>query len=155
MSVLADPLAAGPDGGVPSAGYYRRFRELLDAGAGCTEAVSLGDAHGLAPGGRFLFEADGPPAAQLAEGPVPRVVRQNLPPLSAGRGPSGRQGVAYLPVLPRVTLLIVGGGHVGQAVARLAAEVDFDVWVVDDRESYASRQRFPTARRLLVGDIGA
>src|SRR5256885_4639782 len=53
-----------------------------------------------------------------------------------------------LPVLPRVSLLIVGGGHVGQAVARLAADVDFDVWVVDDRELYASRQRFPMARRL-------
>jgi xanthine dehydrogenase accessory factor len=57
--------------------------------------------------------------------------------------------------LPRVTLLIVGGGHVGQAVARLAAEVDFEVWVLDDREAYASRERFPSASRLLVGDIGA
>jgi len=35
--------------------------------------------------------------------------------------------------LPRITLLIVGGGHVGQAVAKLAAAVDFDVWVLDDR----------------------
>src|SRR5262249_62318295 len=114
---------------------------------------SRGEAHGLGPGAGFLFEADGLPAAQLAAGPVPGVVRQNLPPLSARPGPSVRQGVAYLPVLPRVTLLIVGGGHVGQAVARLAAEVDFDIWVVDDRELYSNRQRFPMARRLLVGDI--
>jgi xanthine dehydrogenase accessory factor len=64
------------------------------------------------------------------------------------------QGVSYLPVLPRITLLIVGGGHVGQAVARLAAEVDFDIWVLDDRARYASRERFPAAGRLLVGDIG-
>jgi xanthine dehydrogenase accessory factor len=54
-----------------------------------------------------------------------------------------------------VTLLIVGGGHVGQAVARLADEVDFDIWVLDDRETYASPERFPAAKRLLVGDIGA
>jgi xanthine dehydrogenase accessory factor len=66
-----------------------------------------------------------------------------------------QHGVAYLPVLPRVTLLLVGGGHVGQAVARLASEVDFDVWVLDDRAAYASRERFPAASRLLVGDIGA
>jgi xanthine dehydrogenase accessory factor len=39
-------------------------------------------------------------------------------------------------------------------VARLAADVDFEVWVVDDRERYASRERFPSARRLMVGDIG-
>jgi xanthine dehydrogenase accessory factor len=56
--------------------------------------------------------------------------------------------------LPRITLLIVGGGHVGQAVAKLAAEVDFDIWVLDDRERYASRERFPSAQRLVVGEIG-
>src|SRR5207247_1204647 len=32
---------------------------------------------------------------------------------------------------------------------------DFDIWVIDDRELYANRQRFPMAHRLLVGDIGA
>jgi len=63
--------------------------------------------------------------------------------------------VAYLPLLPRCRLIIVGGGHVGQAVARLASEVEFDVWVVDDRELYANPQRFPAAKRHIVGDIGA
>jgi xanthine dehydrogenase accessory factor len=62
-------------------------------------------------------------------------------------------GVAFLPLLPRVRLVIVGGGHVGQAVARLAAEVDFDIWVVDDRESIVSAERFPTAEKRLSGDI--
>src|SRR5947209_18655451 len=33
MSILADPLTAGPDG-ISSADYYRRLHELLDAGAG-------------------------------------------------------------------------------------------------------------------------
>jgi xanthine dehydrogenase accessory factor len=65
-----------------------------------------------------------------------------------------RKGIAYLPILPRIRLLIVGGGHVGTAVAKLAAEVDFDIWAADDREKYANRERFPTASRLLVGDIG-
>ena len=64
-----------------------------------------------------------------------------------------QHGIAYLPILPRITLLIVGGGHVGQAVAKLAAEVDFDIWVLDDRERYASRERFP-GRAGCVGDIG-
>jgi xanthine dehydrogenase accessory factor len=68
---------------------------------------------------------------------------------------SVQHGIAYLPILPRITLFIVGGGHVGQAVARLAADVDFEIWVLDDRERYASRERFPSAHRILVGDIGA
>src|SRR5207253_4935069 len=31
----------------------------------------------------------------------------------------------------------------------------FRSWVLDDRAPYANRERFPSARRLLVGDIGA
>ena len=67
--------------------------------------------------------------------------------------PAVRSGVAYLPTLPRVRLVIVGAGHVGQGVAKLAAEVDFDVWVVDDRQQYANAERFPTASRRIVGPI--
>src|SRR5439155_18994425 len=62
--------------------------------------------------------------------------------------------IAYLPAPPRVTLLLVGGGHVGQAVARLASEVGFDIWVLDDRGRFVSPERFPTASRRFVGDIG-
>src|SRR5262249_22275145 len=105
-------------------------------------------------GSRYLFDPEGRPAAQIGEGPVPETVVRSLAPLEQRPGPSARHGVAYLPVLPRVRLLVVGGGHVGPAVARLAAEVDFDVWVLDDRERYAGRDRFPQVQRLLVGDIG-
>jgi xanthine dehydrogenase accessory factor len=149
MSILADPLrdAAAAD-------YYRCFRELLDAGQGCTEAVVIGPAVGVPPGSRYLFDGHGQPAARLAEGPIPEAVQRNLRPLSDRPGPATRDGIAFLPVLPRITLLIVGGGHVGQAVARLAAEVDFDIWVMDDRAAYANRERFPQAQRLIVGDIG-
>jgi xanthine dehydrogenase accessory factor len=38
-------------------------------------------------------------------------------------------------------------------VADLAADVDFDVWVVDDREQYCNQDRFPRAHRLIVGPI--
>jgi xanthine dehydrogenase accessory factor len=86
---------------------------------------------------------------------MPTEILDHLLPLSRRPEPAVRHGIAYLPILPRITLLIVGGGHVGQAVARLATEIDFDVWVLDDRESYASRERFPRAQKLFVGDIGS
>jgi xanthine dehydrogenase accessory factor len=105
-------------------------------------------------GDRFLFDASGQLVAQTTDAALSPEIPQALVPLTQRPAPFGRQGIAYLPVLPRITLLIVGAGHVGQAVARLAAEVDFDVWVLDDRDSYASRERFPSAQRLLVGDIG-
>ena len=155
MSILADPLAA--DGRRARAtDYYRAFRELVEGGKGCTEAVvTEARAAPLRVGDRWLFDAAGRPAARLSETGTPEDILRHLPPLAKRPRPSSQQGVAYLPILPRITLLIVGGGHVGQAVARLAAEVDFEVWVVDDRERYASRERFPAARRLLTGDIGA
>ena len=154
MTILADPLAGAT---LPTAGgYYRRFRELVEQGRGCTEAVITTDqTPGAAVGSRFLFDADGRPAAQTGPGPVPEEVTRHLVPVRQRPRPSVHRGIAYLPVLPRITLLIVGGGHVGQYVGKLAAEVDFEVWVLDDRETYANRQRFPVARRILVGDIGS
>ena len=146
MTILADPS--------PPADYYRRLRELIEGGRGCTEAVAVAETSGLPPASRCLFDAAGSVVARHGMTDVPAAVREQLAPLSARPAPALRQGIAYLPVLPRITLLIVGGGHVGQAVARLASEVDFDIWVVDDRETYASAERFPTARRRLVGDIG-
>jgi xanthine dehydrogenase accessory factor len=147
--ILADPLGAARRGAARE--YYTRFRMLVESGRGCTEAVALS---GPGAGGRFLFDADGGPAARLAPGEQPEAVARNLQPLHKRPRAYVIGGVAYLPVVPRVTVLLVGGGHVSQAVARLAAEVDFDVWVLDDRAAYASRERFPAAKRLLVGDIG-
>jgi xanthine dehydrogenase accessory factor len=47
----------------------------------------------------------------------------------------------------------VGGGHVGKAVADLAADLEFDVWIVDDRAEFASTERFPRAERRVAGPI--
>jgi xanthine dehydrogenase accessory factor len=49
----------------------------------------------------------------------------------------------------------VGAGHVGLHLARLAQEVGFRVHVVDDREKFANRERFPTAAEVAVEDIPA
>lgn len=51
------------------------------------------------------------------------------------------------------TLLIAGAGHVGQALAALAAKLDFHVIVVDDRAEFASAARFPENTTLIVQDI--
>jgi xanthine dehydrogenase accessory factor len=156
MTILADPRAASNTNGQrqPAAVYYGLLRRLVESGSGCTEAVATTDAAGLPVGTRLLFDADGRLAAQLGGGEMPEAVRRHLVPVRRRPRPALYTGVAYLPVLPRITLLIVGGGHVGQAVGRLAAEVDFDVWVLDDREPFVSAERFPAAKRRLVGDIG-
>jgi xanthine dehydrogenase accessory factor len=59
------------------------------------------------------------------------------------------------PVLPLPVLLIVGAGHVGQALAAQAALTGFDLAVIDDRDDLMRPDAFPDGTRLLHGDIPA
>ena len=47
-------------------------------------------------------------------------------------------------------LVLCGGGHVAKAIAPLAKSLGFRVFVTDDREEFASGDRFPEAGTLLV-----
>jgi xanthine dehydrogenase accessory factor len=153
MSILAEPLTAKVSHRLRS--YYEHFRRIVEAGAGCTEAVVVAPERANVPiGSRYLFDADSSLIDQVGGAALPDIVQQGLTPLEKRPKPNHQHGVAYLPVLPRITLLLVGGGHVGQAVAKLGAELDFDVWVLDDRAAYANPQRFPAAQRHIIGDIG-
>jgi xanthine dehydrogenase accessory factor len=154
MAILGQPLTAGSALLDAAAGYYHRLHDIAERGTGHTEAIVIGDALVLPVGDRYLFGAAGEPVAQLAERPAWEVVATQLDPLAARPKPGTRQGVAYVPTLPRITLLLVGGGHVGQAVAKLASEVGFDIWALDDRDRFVSVERFPAASGRLVGDIG-
>lgn len=55
------------------------------------------------------------------------------------------------PLLPEESLLILGGGHVGLALARAAAGLGFQVTVADDRTDFASPGRFPQGIKTLAG----
>lgn len=54
--------------------------------------------------------------------------------------------------LPERTVLCVGGGHVGRAVAACAASLDFRVAVLDSREEMLNAQSFPKAALLILGE---
>lgn len=61
--------------------------------------------------------------------------------------------VYFEPILPRPTLLIAGAGHIGAAVAQIGSLCGFEVVVVDDRPSFANRERLPSADRVAVEEI--
>ncbi len=65
----------------------------------------------------------------------------------------GRRLVYALHLEVPPSVLIAGAGHVGHAVAKLAAELDFRVVVFDDRAEYASADRFPPPMVRVVDDI--
>ena len=52
------------------------------------------------------------------------------------------EGLFLDPVLPEEKLLIVGGGHVGLALARAALPLGFKVTVIDDRADFLGAERF-------------
>ena len=57
------------------------------------------------------------------------------------------------PVLPIPVLYLFGAGHVAYNVYKVARVAGFDVVVVDDRESYANKERFPDAREVIAEDF--
>src|SRR5579872_1579845 len=65
----------------------------------------------------------------------------------------GQMDVYIEPIEPSAELYVIGAGHVGFHLARLAHDVGFRVHVVDDREKFANVERFPTAVEVTVDDI--
>lgn len=50
-------------------------------------------------------------------------------------------------------LIIAGGGHIAVPLAQMAAMCDFAVTVLDDRPSFANRERFPTAQKVISAPL--
>jgi xanthine dehydrogenase accessory factor len=54
---------------------------------------------------------------------------------------------------PKEHLIIVGGGHVGQSIAKLAAYLGYSVSVLDSREEVLAPKLFPDGVNLVLGDM--
>lgn len=66
----------------------------------------------------------------------------------------GGEGEIFLDVIsPVPRLLIFGGGHVGRALARVAAAAGFPSTVADDREEFADTSRLPEGCRAVPLDF--
>ena len=81
---------------------------------------------------------------------IERCLREETPLLVETQG----GGEAFIePVVPRPRLLIVGAGHVGQAVARQGVELGFEVTIYDDRPELARPELFPEGVHAAHGDL--
>jgi xanthine dehydrogenase accessory factor len=65
----------------------------------------------------------------------------------------GRMDVHIDPLAPDPRLYIIGAGHVGWHLGRIAGDAGFKVHVVDDREKFANRERFPAAEEVVADAI--
>jgi len=54
------------------------------------------------------------------------------------------------PILPQPIAYLFGGGHVSMALAKAAHAAGFGISVIDDRESFANKERFPMAQEIYT-----
>jgi xanthine dehydrogenase accessory factor len=65
----------------------------------------------------------------------------------------GNMQVYIEPLESTPHLHVIGAGHVGYHLAKLAHTIGFKIHVLDDREKFASRDRFPEATEVTVDSI--
>jgi xanthine dehydrogenase accessory factor len=64
----------------------------------------------------------------------------------------GQLDIFVEPVIPQPTALIFGAGHISRSLASVAALAGFRTVIVDDRETFANRERFPHADEVIAGE---
>lgn len=56
---------------------------------------------------------------------------------------------------PKPRLIIVGGGHTGKHLFKLAKTMGFYIAIFDDREEFANKERFEDADEIIAGDLAS
>src|SRR5436309_4181831 len=95
-------------------------------------------------------------AREVMESEKPRTLTFDLnqdPKYDTGLVCGGTLDIFIEPVLPPAELYIFGAGHVAASLYKVARIAGFDITVVDDREVYASRERFPEAQEVIAEDF--
>lgn len=64
----------------------------------------------------------------------------------------GQLEVYVEPVLPQPHAFIFGAGHISRSLSKIASTAGFATVIVDDRDSFANRERFPEAEAIHAGE---
>jgi xanthine dehydrogenase accessory factor len=95
-------------------------------------------------------------AREVMESEKPRTLTFNLnqnPGNETGLICGGTLDVFIEPIRALVSLYIFGAGHISVSLYEIAKSCGFEITVVDDREAYANRERFPAAKEILAEDF--
>ncbi|MGD2176805.1 MAG: XdhC/CoxI family protein [Anaerolineae bacterium] len=131
--------------------------------------VTVIQTHGSTPrqtGAKMLICAGGRTVGTVGGGPLEAwVIEQGQEALAEGRSRllqrrleenaqdvcGGDMHLFVEVLLPRPTLLVIGAGHIGQAVAAIGAQLGYRIAVLDERPELVTVERFPEADVLLYG----
>jgi xanthine dehydrogenase accessory factor len=104
--------------------------------------------------GGGCIEADVVAYARMAmQDGQPRTVPFELTEKEGGLVCGGTLTVYIEPVFADPRLVVLGAGHVGKALAKLARFAGFQVTVADDRAQFANRDSIPDAHEIVVSEF--
>ena len=92
-------------------------------------------------------------AREVIETEKPRHLRFNLGQDAAydnGLICGGQLNVYVEPILPIPSALIFGAGHISKSLSKIATQAGFRTIIVDNRDTYANRERFPEAAEIYA-----
>lgn len=161
-------LAAGRTG---DGALFAEIVRLDEAGSPSVLATVIGS-QGSSPrkaGAKMLIRADGSTVGSVGGGTVEleviaaaqSVLREGAPRTQSftlneqnGHVCGGVMQIYLEPNTIAPRLVIVGAGHIGGALAALAAFTGFHVTVIDERSDYACAQRLPAADAIVCAPAG-
>ncbi len=157
MRVYVERVAPEPcPDGVSAAEWIAALREAVRNREPAALATVVA---GPRAGSQAVLRLDRPPLGSLALGDAePGLIAEALDALRARQHALLRVPEASTEVFVETQrrapeLVIVGGGHIAVPLAQMAALCDFSVTVLDDRPSFANRERFPDADKVVAGPL--
>lgn len=160
-TAIQDALAAGRALAIttlmtqPNAPLSSRARLLIDQD-GHLLGGTLGDAQLDELAARYALSLLADERQEIAVASLLELLAQSAPEFDheALKAQLGAPRLLFEISRPPLELIICGGGHVGQAIAKLAALLNYGITVIDDRADFAARDKFPDPRvKLLAEDF--
>jgi xanthine dehydrogenase accessory factor len=152
--------------------FLNIYREVLkvrqQGGAGILSTVISVDGGSPKRGGiKAFIKASGEKAGSLFAGEelegkilgeTERLLREKKVEVLAIRSeeegrPWKKLEILLEPIYCEPTVYLFGAGHISQQLAPLAKRVHFKVVVIDDREIFVNRERFPEADEVIVSEF--
>jgi xanthine dehydrogenase accessory factor len=118
-------------------------------------------------GAKILFKPSGEKIGSLFDGKeLEQKILKEVAPLLKEKKPKvmtwhserddsswGKMEILLEPIFSEPTVYIFGAGHVSQHLSPFAKKVHFKVVIIDDRDMFANRERFPEADEVIVSEF--
>jgi xanthine dehydrogenase accessory factor len=139
-------------------GIYRKIKELLTAGRAVALVTMISNSDDQAAVGRILVSDVEEHFYNRIDKALADQVRDQVQVcLKKGQSAffklnSAQEKTAQVFIHtfnPPPRLIIMGGGHVGAALCRIASHLDYTIVLIDDRPSFASEASHPQAHRII------